>query len=230
MDEKKGLSPVSPVFSAGKSDGENDYHEDATSMVVSKDKGKGKEVSMSPMVMSPQSLSLPLPELQHPTPVLSIPKSNSPMPPPPPTPLLLAGLSFPPQAVSQLLTRAASELPLRKVRFPILGEYTDCFSGEEFVTWLKENVHGFGGSLDRAEDAAKELTERDGALRRIGEFGMHFCGSQFRLKLMVLSGNRFENNKDAYFQFRSKVRVAISLSRLLLNVMIGFRAPLLTGG
>jgi hypothetical protein len=143
-------------------------------MVLSKDKGKGKEVPASPMMMSPRALSPPLPGVQQqPTPIISIPKSNSPMPPPPPAPLLLAGLSFPPQAVSQLLTRAASELPLRKVRFPILGEYTDCFSGEEFVTWLKENVHGFGGSLDRAEDAARELTERDDALRRLGEFGMH---------------------------------------------------------
>ena len=86
-------------------------------------------------------------------------------------PLLLAGFSLPRQVVSRFLTRAAAELPLRKVRFPILGEYTDCFSGEEFVTWLKENVRVFEGSLDRAEDAAKELTERDGALRRIGELG-----------------------------------------------------------
>lgn len=170
---EKKLSPVSPVFSAGKSDGENDHQEDTTPLVPSKDKGKGKEVSTSPMAMSPRALSPPLPGLQQPpTPIISIPKSGSPMPPPPPSPLLLAGLSFPPQAVSQLLSRAASELPLRNVRFPILGEYTDCFSGEEFVTWLKENVHGFSGSLDRAEDAARELTERDDALRRLGELGI----------------------------------------------------------
>lgn len=116
-----------------------------------------------------------LPEQEQPKPGISIPSPSSPMPPPPPSPLLLAGLSLPPQAVSQLLVRAASELPLRNVRFPILGEYQECFSGEEFVTWLKESVQGFGDSLDRAEDAARELTERDGALRRIGELGRRIC-------------------------------------------------------
>lgn len=109
------------------------------------------------------------------------------MPAPPPEPMLLAGLSLPRQAISSLLTRAAAELPLRPVRFPLLGEYPDCFTGEEFVVWLNENVQGFGGSLDRAEDAAKDLTEREGLLRRVGEFG-----------------NMFESSDDAFYQFRPK--------------------------
>ncbi|KAJ7077876.1 hypothetical protein B0H15DRAFT_557408 [Mycena belliarum] len=144
------------------------------------DKGKGKATDEEPpVVASPPPMSPLLP------PKLEVP--SSPMPPMPPPPMLLAGLSLPPIAVSQLLTRAAAELPLRPVRFPLLGEYPDCFTGEEFVAWLNENVQGFGGSLDRAEDAAKELTERDNLLRRIGEFG-----------------NQFEHSDEAFYQFRPK--------------------------
>ena len=74
----------------------------------------------------------------------------------------------------------------------MLGEYTDCFTGEEFVAWLNLNVPGFGGNLDRAEDAARELTERDGLLRRIGEFG-----------------NEFEHSDEAFYQFRPKVGIRL---------------------
>ncbi|KAI0322821.1 hypothetical protein OF83DRAFT_1048625 [Amylostereum chailletii] len=144
----------------------------------SKGKGKASDVpeSMSPVPMSPAPL-LP-PKLDIPT---------SPMPPAPPSPMLLGGLSLPPTAISDLLTRAAAELPLRPVRFPILGEYQDCFTGEEFVVWLQSNVAGLGDSFDKAEDAAKDLTERDGLLRRIGELG-----------------NLFDSADDAFYQFRPK--------------------------
>jgi hypothetical protein len=104
----------------------------------------------------------------------------------------LAGLFLPPAAISGLLARAAAELPLRSVRFPLLGEYQDAFTGDEFVTWLKENVPGLGGSLDRAEDAARNLTENEGLLRRLGEFG-----------------NLFESSDDAFYQFRPKVCILI---------------------
>lgn len=114
--------------------------------------------------------------------------SSSPTPPLPPEPILLAGLFLPPAAISGLLARAAAELPLRSVRFPLIGEYQDAFTGDEFVTWLKENVPGLGGSLDRAEDAARNLTEKEGLLRRLGEFG-----------------NQFESSDDAFYQFRPKV-------------------------
>ncbi|EIN06168.1 hypothetical protein PUNSTDRAFT_145491 [Punctularia strigosozonata HHB-11173 SS5] len=155
------------------------------------DKGKGKatneehEIPPAPEETgSPPPLSPPLPPQK-----LSIrpPPPGSPMPPLPPSPILVAGISLPPAAISALLTRAAAELPLRPVRFPLIGEYKDCFSGEEFVTWLNENVEAFGGSLDRAEDAAKDLAEREGLLRRVGEFG-----------------NMFENADDAFYQFRPK--------------------------
>lgn len=147
------------------------------------DKGKGKERvdDFIPEVASPPPMSPLTP------PKLDLDRS-SPMPPMPPPPILLAGLSLPPVAVSQLLTRAAAELPLRPVRFPLLGEYQDAFTGEEFVTWLKDNVDGFGGSLDRAEEAARDLTERENVLRRLGELG-----------------NQFELSDEAFYQFRPKV-------------------------
>ena len=139
------------------------------------DKGKGKEVELeSPPFMSPMLAPVQL--------------SNSPMPPHSPEPILLAGLSLPPAAISGLLARAAAELPLRPVRFPLIGEYQDAFTGDEFVTWLKENFHDLGGSLDRAEAAAINLTEKEGLLRRLGEFG-----------------NQFEGSDDAFYQFRPKV-------------------------
>ncbi|KAJ3908094.1 hypothetical protein F5879DRAFT_794340 [Lentinula edodes] len=144
------------------------------------DKGKGKAVIFE---ASPMQLNSPLPM----SPPLPPRVDASPVPPMPAEPVLLAGLSLPPAAISQLLTRAASELNLRPVRFPLLGEYKDCFTGEEFVAWLKDNVQGLGGSLDRAEQAAKDLTERDGLLRRIGELG-----------------NDFEHSEEAFYQFRPK--------------------------
>lgn len=147
------------------------------------DKGKGKAVDeeQSPpqLLASPPSLSPRLPPRAEFTP----PSQSS-----QPAPIHLSGLAVPPSAVSQLLTRAAAELPLRPVRFPLLGEYQDCFNGEEFVSWLQTNVTGFDGNLDRAEEAAKALTEREGLLRRIGEFG-----------------NLFEDADDAFYQFRPKV-------------------------
>ncbi|KAG6890096.1 hypothetical protein C0995_012045 [Termitomyces sp. Mi166 len=139
------------------------------------DKGKGKAVDQD----RPQTPSITAspPPISPLNPLISLP----------PTPILLAGLALSPANVSQLLTRAAGELPLRPVRFPLLGEYQDCFTGEEFVSWLNTNVPGFGGNLDVAEDAARDLTEHEGLLRRIGEFG-----------------NQFEHSDEAFYQFRPK--------------------------
>ncbi|KAF4610740.1 hypothetical protein D9613_006830 [Agrocybe pediades] len=155
------------------------------------DKGKGKEVVHE----EPQDLASPLPM----SPLPSI-KELPPAPSQRSTqPILLAGLALTPGAVSQLLTRAAAELPLRPVRFPLLGEYQDAFTGEEFVAWLQEHVPAFDRSLDRAEEAAKELTERDGLLRRLGELG-----------------NQFEDSDDAFYQFRPK---AFDLARQVAEPM-----------
>ncbi|KZV71565.1 hypothetical protein PENSPDRAFT_734057 [Peniophora sp. CONT] len=148
------------------------------------DKGKERAVDEHPI---PDESASPLPMSPLLPPKLEIQTPGSPMPPMPPSPMLLAGLSVPPSAVSDLLRRAQSELPLRPVRFPLLGEYPDCFTGEEFATWLRDNVDGLGGSWDKAEDAAKDLTEREGLLRRIGEFR-----------------NFFEPSDEAFYQFRPK--------------------------
>jgi hypothetical protein len=112
--------------------------------------------------------------------------------PPSPVPIFLSRLPFSPAELSAILRRAAAELPLRPVRIPILGEYSDCFTGDELVIWLKDNVKGFEGNLDRAEEAAKELTEGEGLLRKIGEFG-----------------NTFELADDVYYQFRPKVNCRV---------------------
>ncbi|KAG9223920.1 hypothetical protein CCMSSC00406_0004464 [Pleurotus cornucopiae] len=159
--------------------------ENAEEPVVPKlDKGKGKATDDAPgsppILASPPPMS-PLPE-KH----LELPPA-SPIGPPNPSPILLAGLAFTPASLSKLLLRASHEMHLRPVRFPLLGEYQDCFTGEEIAAWLNEHVPGFGGDLDRAEDAARDLTEREGLLRRIGELG-----------------NQFELSDEAFYQFRPK--------------------------
>ena len=125
------------------------------------DKGKGKETDPPPALRS-----VPVPSVVIPS---TPPKLESVVPSEPV--VLLAGLAFSGAALPNLLKRAKAELPLRPVRFPILGEYEDTFTGEDFTTWLKNNVPGFDGSLDRAETAARELTERDKLIKKIGEIG-----------------------------------------------------------
>ncbi|KAF8631927.1 hypothetical protein AX15_002180 [Amanita polypyramis BW_CC] len=136
------------------------------------DKGKGKAVDVDEMA-SPAVMS-PLP-----------PKVD--LAPSALEPIVLGGIHFTPMTVTQLLIRAVSELPLRPVRFPLLGEYADAFTGEEFVTWLQENIKEFTSNIDLAEDAARVLTEQEGLLRRLGELG-----------------NQFEGSDDAFYQFRPK--------------------------
>lgn len=120
------------------------------------DKGKGKEGAEPTLVSkssSPPPLSSPL--IQH-----------------QPT-VVYAGVAFPVNLVPSMFNHAKSELALKTVHIPVLGDY-EGFTGEDFVYWLRDNVRGFGGSLDVAEVAARELTERDTLLRRIGELGQDF--------------------------------------------------------
>ena len=107
--------------------------------------------------------------------------------------VLLAGLPFTHLKISALLTRAKAEMSLRPVRFPILGEYQECFTGEDFVGWLLENVPEFQKEFDIVLVAAMELTEREDLLRRIGEFG-----------------NNFDSADNAFYQFRPKVVYVLS--------------------
>lgn len=160
---------------------------------VKSDKGKSRAfdqgspqtmaLSGSPRAMSPEPI-----ELNH------APPAKLTVVPPSPTnegnnvPVLVGGLSMSPSTIRIMFKKAAEELPLRPVRFGLLGEYKDCFTGQEFVNWLAKNIPGFGGDLERAEAAGKDLGERDGLLRRVGEFG-----------------NIFEYGDDTYYQFRPKV-------------------------
>jgi hypothetical protein len=45
------------------------------------------------------------------------------------------------------------------------------FTGDEFISWLQENVQRLGGSFELAEEAAEDLTGKGGPLRRLGELG-----------------------------------------------------------
>ncbi|CDO73283.1 hypothetical protein BN946_scf185008.g45 [Trametes cinnabarina] len=151
------------------------------------DKGKGRATdsgaSTPKRVMSPPPMELP-PAAEK----IAPPKlATDPVPPPPLPPLVIAGVQMTPGEVSALMKKAKAELPLRPVRFPLLGEYQDCFSGEEFASWLNQNVKAFNGDLDHAEMAARVLTEKYNLLRRLGELG-----------------NDFENADDVFYQFRLK--------------------------
>lgn len=174
-------------ISSVESDAASEPSEEKPSSKVDKGKAKAVESSSPDLMESPPPLSPPLPPAKVET--TSPLSMDAPLPP---TPMLLAGLAISPAAVSTLLSRAAAELNLQSIRLPLLGEYPDCFTGEDFVAWLNANVPGFDGNLDRAEDAARELTERDGLLRRIGEFG-----------------NEFEHSDEAFYQFRPKVGVGM---------------------
>lgn len=150
--------------------------EEKSTPKVDKGKARATDDDNAPLLASPPPMSPALPPARLQT---------NPLPPPP---IVVAGISFAPQELTDLLTKAKKELPLRPVRFPLLGEYQDAFTGEEFTTWLRENIDILSGNLDRAEDTAKELTEKHGLLRRLGELG-----------------NEYENSDEAFFQFRAKV-------------------------
>ncbi|KAF8636388.1 hypothetical protein AX17_003570 [Amanita inopinata Kibby_2008] len=168
--QKKGVGALSNLAAE---DSSSASEEQPVSKI---DKGKGKAVEAD----EPSDIASPRPMSPLPPPKVELASSV-------PELIVLGSLSLTPAAVSQMLTRAASDLPLRPVRFPLLGEYQDAFSGEEFVTWLQESVKEFEGNIDVAEDAARVLTEQEGLLRRLGEFG-----------------NQFEGSDDAFYQFRPK--------------------------
>jgi hypothetical protein len=114
------------------------------------DKGKGKEVD---------------PEAPPAPPKIDIPAASS---------IILAGVALGSEELGGLIERAKAELPLRPIRFPIIGEYQNCFSGLELVAWLQGNVKALGDNIDKAELFARDLAERENALRRLGELGNVF--------------------------------------------------------
>lgn len=157
-------------------DGPDDGASDGT-VTPKLEKGKGKAAEhTSPQAMSPvekPELGLTIPT----APAVTVT-----------THIVLGGVTFGASEVSALLFKAQSEMAVRNVKVTLFGEYDHCFSGEEFVVWLKMSVEGFKGSLDLAEEAARTLTEEYQALRRIGELG-----------------NKFDNLPSVFYQFRPKV-------------------------
>ena len=99
--------------------------------------------------------------------------------------VLLAGLPF---VYPRISLRAEAGVPLCPARFPILGEYKECFSGEEFADWLLGNVPEFQEDPDTTLVATRDLTEREDLLRRLGESGWHF-----------------DNAADIFYRFVPKV-------------------------
>jgi hypothetical protein len=172
-DTSSTATTATAVDSVPASDEKQDGETTPTLPKIDKGKGRAVEETGSPLPMSPVAKDAPLPPAKEQVVKLA--------------PILLAGIAMPPAAVSALLRRAQAELPLRPVRLPILGEYPDCFTGEELVNWLRDNVEAFSGDLDLAADAARELGQ-EGLMRRIGEIG-----------------NEFEPSSEAYYQFRPKV-------------------------
>ena len=84
---------------------------------------KGKEKEKPPVTDEPQALLSPPPMTLDLPPKSTGSNPASPVPPHPPPPILLAGLALPPAAVSNLLERAAADMNLRPIKFPIIGEY-----------------------------------------------------------------------------------------------------------
>ncbi|KAH9032337.1 hypothetical protein EDB84DRAFT_1562020 [Lactarius hengduanensis] len=160
------------------------------------DKGKGKAVeepSGSVVNASPPPLSPQLPPTS-----LGIKASSPTAPPEPSEPMLLAGLSLPPAAVSDLLARASAELKLQSISFPIV----------------------LAGAFERAEEAAKELTDAIGLLRRIGDIGNAFepldDASTYSAK------GTFELGKQGArtpYEAQSRCRNLIKRSNNFLNVV-----------
>ncbi|TFK94176.1 hypothetical protein K466DRAFT_6229 [Polyporus arcularius HHB13444] len=153
------------------------------------DKGKGRALDVGSGGSTPSRVGSPPPLDMPPAATKAAPPrlETDPVPPPPLPPMDVAGVPMTPAELSALMKKAKAELPLRAVRFPLLGEYQECFSGEEFAAWLKDNVKAFEGNLDHAEVAGRVLTEKYNLLRRLGELG-----------------NDFENTGDAFYQFRPK--------------------------
>ncbi|CAE6481960.1 unnamed protein product [Rhizoctonia solani] len=140
------------------------------------DKGKGRATSPPPEVASPPPMSPAMP------PKLDIPPADQPLPP-----ILLAGLALSPAALSALLLQASKELKTTTVKLPFIAEYKDCFTGADFTDFLKTKLPGLGDSVERAEEAARDLTERENLLRRIGPRQAFDLEAEIRASLQPLN-------------------------------------------
>lgn len=109
-------TPDETVFEAPTSEGDKSPpNRVASPMPLKVDKGKGRAVEADEpprtMMMSPPPMdALPPPQVKI--------EVSAPL-------IILANVSFQPAQLSALLARAKAELPLRAVRFPLLGEYQE---------------------------------------------------------------------------------------------------------
>ena len=103
--------------------------------------------------------------------------------------VLLAGLPFTRQDISELLTRAKNEMELGRVKFFIWGEYGDSFTAQKFCAWLLVNEAKFQEDPTIVSAAAADLAELGSYLKRLGEQG-----------------------NDVYYQFRPEVPFILSMN------------------
>lgn len=71
------------------------------------------------------------------------------------------------------------------VKVPLIGTTPDAHSGEDLVLWFRDNLDELGGSLSRAHELCRQLSEELAVLRLVGEIG-----------------NKFFDSSDAFYAWR----------------------------
>jgi hypothetical protein len=63
------------------------------------------------------------------------------------------------------------------VKVPLIGTTPDAHSGEDLVLWFKDKLEDLGGSLPRAHELCRQLSEDLAILKLVGEIGNKFYDS-----------------------------------------------------
>ena len=71
------------------------------------------------------------------------------------------------------------------VKVPLIGTTPDAHSGEDLVLWFRDNLDDLGGSLSRAHEFCRQLSEELAILKLVGEIG-----------------NKFFDSSDAFYAWR----------------------------
>lgn len=71
------------------------------------------------------------------------------------------------------------------VKVPLIGTTPDAHSGEDLVLWFRENLDELAGSMSRAHELCRQLSEELAVLRLVGEIG-----------------NKFFDSSDAFYAWR----------------------------
>lgn len=99
--------------------------------------------------------------------------------------LEIGGLVKHPKDWSIIFAKAKSQVPTTAVKVPLIGTTPDAHSGEDLVLWFRENLDELGGSLSRAHELCRQLSEELAVLRLVGEIG-----------------NKFFESSDAFYAWR----------------------------